>query len=557
MESILVQKVNNIYFKGTERPKPNINTPPLASNPLKTKLINALPVGDKSLAIKLLPPSEFINKADLARYKNIQKKWAESMSKRLGVPVENILARLPEIKAGDAKIMINMSLLALFDSETNKIEISPIRELANLRAKDEAKITHESLHGYLHNLRRAYAKSLSTEQLVQKVINSIETKISEGEIGTIIKNFPLEDSNEPLKLMDAPILSKKERNAFINILNSLEDGLHLDPHTVKLNKRGNAFVREKLLPELTDYSRNLRPEFVLKKMTDYINANTTRIGLLVEDLLSPNFVDLEKNLQIPLTPIEENIAKNSLNTLLSLNEGNIIVQNDNGTNKGYFMSHEEILAREEENRYRLEKVNQKTAGIKAKGLKPAESLREEQRTVKNNLKLLELTQKLDVIEKRIINAPKDTVKIIEINRIEQNISTMLKKNPQIREIYKHLPSKDVLLAAKSEGDLIKILQEAMPAELKEYCAKFVLVRNQTVTLNQKLNTPAYLLADIPKNIKLRAEFDALMNQIKEIVAECDVSSIPKQFFKNEADVLKVNKEAIEVVQKWAKILLRK
>src|SRR5574344_738046 len=383
-----MQKISNISFKGIEQkqvPENNVNV----SNPIGKELgVQALPVGDKSLAINPSLPSDFLGEADFARYKKVQKEWAESMSKRLGVPVENILARLPEIKPGDVKTMLECFNSGEFSYANNTVNINPIREIANLAGGEDATIVHESTHGYFYNIRRAYARQLPPEQLYQELANIVATKMLQGEHGPILKCFQSSTVNGQVvwtpELMNAPLLSAKERTALLNTLNSLQVE-HIDPNTAKLNDAGKAFVKENLWPHLTDYSKHIitepekKDEKICKKMVDYIDSFFTRRNLLINNLVSPECIDLEKNIQTPLTETERNMARNSLDGLLSTQEGNFAKMQDSlgildNSSKSYFTSSEEIIARKEENIYRLGKVNQKIKDIEAKGVKPAENL---------------------------------------------------------------------------------------------------------------------------------------------------------------------------------------
>ncbi|MEI8128857.1 MAG: hypothetical protein WCG95_04485 [bacterium] len=567
-----MQKISSISFKGIEQnqtPKNNVNI----SNPIEKELgVQALPVGDKSLAINPSLPSDLLGEADLVRYKNIQSEWAQSMSKRLGVPVENILARLPEAKTGDVKTMLATSHLGQFKSSKNTIEINPIRELVNLAGGDDAKIVHESTHGFYHNLRRAYARQLPPEQLYQELANIVVTRMRQGEHGQIINSFQSSNVNGQTvwtpKLMTAPSLSAQERTVLLNTLNFLQVE-HLDLNTAKLNDAGKTFVKENLLPYLTDYSKHViaepekKDEKICKKMVDYLDSFFTRRNLLIAHLTSPEWIDVEKNIQTPLTQTEQNMARNSLDGLLSTQEGNYITQQDSlgisdNSLKSYFTSYEEIIARKEENIHRLGKVNQKIKDIKAKGVTPSANLLLEKQTAETNLKLLSLTRELDAVEKQIIGSEINPEKILEIGRIKQEMKSLVDANKKIKDISKYIDFNEVKRNVKTEEDFVRMVEGKVPTELKKDCASFVETLKKLELLNQQINqldSPEKLLADTAENITLRSQFDNLMAKIRELSIKCDLIGMPRQFFNSDADCMKVNEQAIQCLQKWAKQIL--
>lgn|GEM_PF-6488643 len=560
---------NNIYFKGIEQ-IPNNNQITSPANPIRIELgEKALPVCDKSLAIKPIIPSELINESDITRYKAVQKNWAESLSQKAGIPVKNIMSRLPEVKPGDAKAMTMMSRLGQFEAIRNIIEINPIREMANLFGGDESKIIHELTHGFFHNVRRAYAKQIPLEQLWGEAANIVGTRMLQGEHGLIIKEFKtnIVDGQTILtpELMIVPSLSAKERTATLNTLNSLQLA-HIDPNTAKLNDAGIGFIRETLLPHLTDYSQQVlakseeKNNKICEKMVNYIDSFFTRRNLLIGILTSPANADLEENLQTPLTEIEQNMARNSFNGLLSTQEGNYIIQQDSlgisaNSAKSYFMSYEELVAREEESIYRLEKVNKKITGIESKGLKPSEKLIQERNIAETNLKLLNLTRELDNLEKQIIGSEKNPEKLIEISKVKQDMIAISEDMAKFNGIYEYINLNELKFDVKTEEDFIKIVEEKVPSELRKDCAEFFDKSRKIGLLISKLNeldSPEKLLADTPENSTLKSQFDNLMTKIREISPECDVLGIPKQFFRREAEFLKTNEKVIQCVQKWAK-----
>lgn len=366
--------------------------------------------------------------------------------------------------------------------------------------------------------------------------------------------------------MTAPSLSAKEREALLNTLSSLRNEEHLDLKTAKLNDAGKAFVKEKLLPYLTDYSKHIIAEAgktddaTCKEMTDYINSFYTRTNLLTSDLISPQNVRLEKSLKTPLTEAEEIIAEKSLSESLSTLEGTAIRQylpglSDNSL-KAYFTSYGELLAMEEENRCRLDKVNQKIKDISQNGMeiKPAANLLLEKQTVEANLEILELIHKLNNIEKRIISSEKSPEKLLEIAQIKQKIGSLVDTCRELGNIDIDVQP-DGSIFVNTKNDLIKTIEQNVAPEIKEQPAFIIENLKEIEALNQKLtklNSPEKLLADTLDNNFLKERFNGLINEIKELSTKCDFVSMPGQFFKDIKHSIELKNISGNLFTKWAK-----
>lgn len=572
-ESAFMRIISNISFKGIIQESPNKIGTVAQEQPLQELGEAPLPSCDKSLAINPSLPSERLGEADLARFKRVQTEWAGMIAKNLEIPVENVLARLPEVRLVDAKKMLTGSVLAAFRPDQNIIEIADVRELANAYGKDEVVIIHESTHGFFHNVRRAWAKSLAPEQLYQATTGIVFAKMLQGEHDPVLQSFEVNNVDGNITytpvIMNPPLLSKEERVALTNTINSLQ-AEHIDQKAAKLNEAGKKFIQETLLPQLKDYPKHTIAEpdkvddVILEKMTDYINALFTRKNLLLGHLIAPDVPDLEKNLQTPLTEVEQIMAKGSLIGLLSTHEGNIAHTKDSmgffhGALKAYFMSHEELTAREEENAYRLEIVRPKIRDIEARNLTPEATLLQEQRVAENNIKLIHLVRELDAVEKQIVGADKSAEKMTELNRLKQELGICGEEHHKLNSsIFPYIDPNKIKFLVKTEEEYIRFIEESVPPELKPTCTTFFDMSKKLAILLEKLNElspPEKLLAETPENTALKAQFDTLMQRIRTLVPECDLSSIPKQFYSSTEDFLKVNGKVIACCEKWAKILL--
>lgn len=571
----MIQKINQISFKGSEQKsflKPNVQA---TSDPIQAnKTVSTLPKNGSHLVVNPLPRSEFLTEEDLLKYKVFQKQWAESFAKKIGIPVENVMSRLPEISLSNAKEDLELHRIASFNQYENSISLTPIREVLNLNGGDKVKIVHESVHGFYHNLRRAYVKSLPAGEFKVEPARLVLDKIYRGESGNIVKRFQRIDIDGQVafkpEIMNVPALSQKERAATVKTINSLGDNhfVAIDEFTVKLSKAGEKFVKENLVPQITDYPKGIlgnqeqKKDKVLKRMVDYINSSITRARLLSNNLASVFESDLKDNFQVPLTDIETNIAKNSIEGLLSTIEGNILVQDDpqgvlDVSLKKYFMSYEERIAREEENLLRLDIINKKIKDIESKGFTPAKRFFKEKQIILNNLKLLELADKLNEVENQIVSAPKDSDKRLQINKLKDKAISLVNK-PEYKNINDYFESSPMQpIQAETYDEMEKTLEEQLPDNLRIYAGDYVKIDKQIAEILQKINdmdTPDKLLAEIPPNTVLKTKFDSLLKSIRNIVAECDLIGVPKQFYNSDVEFFKQNRYFSEVMLKWIKKL---
>lgn len=563
-------EISGISFKGIAQNQAPVSAENNLTQGFKELGVQALPSGDKSLAINPSLPSEFLGEADLERYKKIQAELAKSLSERWGIPVENLLARIPETEIGDKnEMLIYRPTVAEFDHKSNRCRINPVREIADFQGSDGSKIVHESVHGIDHNLKKAYVQQMSPRQFYQESANTVAKKMLQGEHGPIINGLQVSNVNGQVvcipMFMTAPSLSAKEREALLSTLNSLRDE-HLDLKTAKLNDAGKTLVKEKLLPHLTDYSKHIiaeagkKDEAICKEMTDYINSFYTRTKLLISDLISPQNVSLEKSLKTQLTEAEETIAKKSLSESLSTLEGTAIRQYLPGTSdnslKSYFTSYGELLAIGEENRFRLDELNQKIKDISQKGteIKPAANLLLEKQTVEANLKILELIHELNNIEKRIIASEKSPEKLLEIAQIKQKIGSLIDTCRERVNIDINVQP-DGSIFVNTKNDVIKTIEQNVAPEIKEQPAFIIKNLEEMQALSQKLNelnSPEKLLADTIDNKALKSKFDGLINEIKELSTKCDLVGMPEQFFKDIKHSIKLKNISGTLFTKWAK-----
>lgn len=517
-------KISSISFKGIDKKQPvSIDTSSVDSN-YRELGEGALPVGNRSLTVNPAPPSDFLDETDLEKYRNVQREWAGSVAKKFGIPLDNVLVRLPEIRLGDARQMINMNThtFAEFSQFENVVNVIPVREIANLHGGADVKVVHESLHGFLHNLRRAWAKRFTIAQLYEGVTNMVANKMLKGEHGLIIKGFPngfIDDPNIEFKreVMYAPTLSKEERKELVRTIYSLQPE-HLDTKKLKLTEAGRDFVRTTLLPKLTVYSQCVADpseDKRLKGLTDYMEAIFPRRDLLFCGLGSPYRRDLERSIQTPLTKVEEELVSMTLDSLLACEEETYISQFDSSglhmlydtSVKAYFMSYEEIVARCEENLYRRAKVQEKIAGAIGKGLIPGANLLEEQRVVANNLTLLNQARLLGIAEEQMIAADKDPQKMREINSVRDKITQYMEGSKKMRL-----------------SEMWGLIDEM-----------------------NNLDSPEKLLAETPENAKLTRDYYTILKTIRALATECDLMSIPEQFFSSKEDFIRAGKKNEECI----------
>lgn len=569
-----MQKISNISFKGIEQ-KP-LDTAPSVSVPIETHELGekALPIGDKSLAIDPVLPNEFLGEADLKRYKKVQLAWAESFSKRTGISVENILARLPEVQFGDAKSMLQSQAIGQFDDNQNVIEITPIKEWANVFGGDESKIVHETTHGYFHNLRRAFAHSLNDEQQYVEAASAVVNKVLHGENDPVIHVFDNVNVNGQDILMPQfikpPRLSKPEREAFVDTLNLLRNE-HFNPDTGKLNEYGIKHIKETLIPRLTTYSHHFadepakQEEAMLDKMVSYTDSFYTRRNFLLNIIKWQNTPDLDGNFEKALTDKEKVYAKNTLNGLLSTQEGNYLRSLDpNGFmdsfSKAYFMSFEERRAREEESIFRHQNINKEIAKREKQGLRPLASQLKEQQVVKNNLKFLYLTQKLETIEKELASAKKSPEKIAELNNSLTELRELMTSNSsKLEKINGYInPEELAKIDLSNEEEFLKFIDRSVPVGLKDEAVEYINISRKIGTLVQQQNQLGKvenLLAETPENTALKSQFDAIMTKMKGLAKDCDLMGIPRQFYGSDKDLLEAVSEMSKLYLKWVRRIL--
>lgn len=563
-ESVVMQKINPISFQGVKKNSPSkIETKKPITNPTTTQ-INNLSANSVDFVVNPILPTDYVNKSDLNRYKKAQKTWAKSEAESLGIPIENIMARMSKIKAGDPKTM--PSSLALFQYSNNGIEINPIKEIINLHGGDENHIIHESTHGLLHNLRRAYAKQIPIQELYQETTFLVLNKMLQGEHYPILKGINIKEINgqktsikEPLM---PPSLSLEERKKLVTTIGSIQNQ-HLETNTATLNEEGKCLVKKTLIPFLDEYPKTQVgtpeevEEKVFSKMVDYINSFYTRRNTLINLLIGSGNADLGKNLETPLSEIEKKLAKKSLEGFLSTYEGNLIKQNDkigllDVSDKSYFMSFEELLARRCGNGYRQNKIDQKIKNIKAKGMIPSEKILKEKQIIENNINLLNLAEELDAIEKYIISAPKDRNKLIEINTILKQIKKTF-SDPQIKQVPDFVQEISPTIQGKNPQEQILLIKNSLSSEKAQLFDEYLKGLEKLAEYNQ-LNTPVELLADTAENTVLKTKFNTILGKIKNISMDCDLSAIPKFCYKTKADFIKANENTNQIILKWMKRL---
>lgn len=563
-ESVAMQKINPISFQGVKKSPPNkVETKKPNSSPT-TSQIEFLPANNSGKAINPILPSDYINESDLKRYKKVQKEWARMFAEKTNIPYENIMARLPEIKPAKAEEI--RTTLGWFRPKENVIEINPIKEMANLYGGDEGRIVHESTHALLHNLRRAYAKQTPRADLSRDAYIVVITKMVDGENKLIYRGEELKEVDGKLitvsKMMIPPQLSFTERQSLVNTIPHIKLE-HIDTKTLTLNENGINLIKTRLLPQLDEYRSRITgtPEEVaemgLEGIVKYINSFYNRKHLIFQDLTSDKKKDLQTNLETPLTEAEKNLAKKSFDEILSTKEGNMAVIEDkkgilDSSGKSYFMSYEEELARRYHNEYRLHKINKKLETIQAKGLNPNKKLLQEKQTIQNNLKILDLTRQLQTLERKIIHAPKDLNKLKEISLITKNIRK-LSKNPEIANLKTYI--KDLKLDFKNktaEEAKTLIRNNLSPEKVKLYDLKLKIIR--LMTKYNKLNQPEKILADTPENNILKENFYTILNEIRKISTNSDLSALPKIFFKSKKEYIKHTEKTKEIISKWMRRL---
>lgn len=558
-------KINRISFQGVKKSQENKTEKQTQANSQTHKQISKLPDNSAEKNIKPILPSDYINGADLKRYKKVQKEWAKMFSEKTGIPYENIIARLPEITKGDFKKM--SSNLGQFCNVPNIIEMNPVREVANLRGGGTGTTVHESVHGYLHNLRRAYARQISFDKLCQDVYLVVVKKMIDGENKFILKGYEKKEIDGVVKNVPKPMfppqLSTQERMLLVNSLKKLEPKLIIG-YIGKLNEHGINTVKTNIIPHLSEYKKTLigTPQEVeekcLQKITDYINSFFCRRNLLISNLTSKDHVDLKTNIETPLSETEKVLAKESLEELLYTKEGSILINLKLGSfldipNKSYFMSYEEKLARRQDSEFRLNKINQKIETIKTNGLNPAKKLLKEKQILENNLNLLDLADELQIIERKIIHAPKDQNKLIQIGKIVKNAADIQNNNPEFTKIRKYIKELNLNLKGKTVKERNLLIRNNLPPE-KVYLFNLYLEYYKNLAQYNKLNVPYKLLANTKENKILKTDFLIILDKIKKISMDCDLSALPKMFFRTKADYIKYYKNSSQIITKWKRRL---
>lgn len=568
IESKLQQKVD-----GSSPVSNPINTAPSpVDTALSADMRGGVPLCDKSLAVNPTLSSEYLlNEKDLKRYNGpVRRKIAEIISEEQGVPVEHIMARLPEVKFGDAEAMLKVNEMG--NSFLNFIQINPMRKMTGLCGGGDSHAAHEFSHTYNKNNVIAYVKELELSQndIINISLKNVIEKMRNGEHYPIIKEYHVEkDSKGNLiyifKKMDPPPLNANERNSLIDVLKLLkEEHIDITPDQIKLNDAGRAFVKEALFPQLEEYKKLFSgsPEKVeekmLKKIGDYIDTLHIRKSFIYE-CLNPECCSLEESLKTPLEGLEPKAAEKYIANILSLEEGN----NLNSSIEQYFMLNDEIIARRRQTVFRQRDLDQKMADIRNLGLEPGETLLKEQQTLKNNLKLLELTEELADIEEQIISAPKNPEKLKEIIKMKEELEAIY-KNPEFTEIQKYINelNEDIntyLFSSTTNKEFSERLKANLPKELEKDLDTFMKHKIKTIELNLKiteLNTPRNLLSDVVENNTLKTQFDGILGEIRKISKKCDLAGIPESFFASKEEFKNAIKKTSHVIAQCKKLLAK-
>lgn len=532
-------KIQNISFKGVPTASPQKTNP---QKVVSSSVGNTtdLPVAVNTVAIQPTLSTKELNESDVVRYKKVQAEWAKMYSEETGIPYENIINRLPDVRI--AKLRNN---LAQFSPDENIIEITSNRQQANSYGGDEARIVHESIHGLFHNLRRAYVNNLPKDDLVQLFPNIVLEKMLKGENKPIFKG--VEEQKEiggqtkyKPKTMLPPQLSLLERKILVDTISKIDDGLS-DMTRWKLGDDGIKHIKNDLMPYLIDYKKTIgvppdkTEEESLKRITDYISAFAARKNLLYDELTSKESKDLEKNLQTPLTEKEKDLAKNSLAGNLETKEGNLAKNNDfynlyDTSYESYFVSYEEKLARKYSNKYRLAKINQKINSINSQGITPGQNVLTEKKTVENNLKVLDLIDQFEALEQEIVSAPKDTNKLLELNSLTYEIKSFY-NNPDTQELKEMVKELSKNNNGKTVIKPIYFIINNLPQEKADLLDDLV----ENIHKYNRLSAPERLLANTPENKLLKQNYDKKLREIRELSMGCDLTALSKTFFKTRND----------------------
>lgn len=550
-----MQKISSISFKGIEQKQALKDNANVSSQIGKDLRGEALPICDKSLAISPSLPSEFLNETDIARYRKAQESWARMFAEETGIPYENVISRLPDIQIAQIDQLVSKTALGQFDHSKNVIEMNPIRELANLNGGDEARIAHESIHGLFHNLRRAYAKTITRKELDNEIYKIILTRIFVGENKPVFKH-ELTSKNR-LKTMAPPLLTQPERKVLVKTIQSI-DSFCLDTKTLQLNEKGINLVKEELLPQLQEYKKLISgtpdevEERCLSKISDYINSFFIRWNIISRDLRSEENKDISSNITTHLTKEEEALAKQSIGGILETKEGTSSMLNDTlgileVSSKSYFVSYEEKIARTFQSKYRLAQINKKINAIITQGLVPGENILLEKQAIENNLKLLELISSLQAIEAKIINAPKDIKKALHISSFGYETKEII-ENFKTKELQKHIKELNLDYHGKTAKQKLELVRNNLTkeeAELFDFYLKLIAKMKKY----GKLASPEKLLANTPENKLLKESYNELLNQIRELSMHCDLSGLPKVFFKTKKDFITHNRETSKTMKR--------
>jgi len=529
-------KVQNISFKGISAEMPQKPNPQkVVSNSVgnETNLSPAV----NTVAIQPTVSTKELNESDVIRYKKVQAEWAKMYATETGIPYENIINRLPDIRMAK----LEKATFAHFLPDENIIEINSNRQQANLCGGDESHIVHESIHGLFHNLRRAYVKDFSKDDLATLFSNIVLEKMLKGENKPIFKGREEQKGiNEKTtyknKTMLPPQLSLQERKILVDAISKKGECLAA-MDMWKLSDEGVNSTKDTLMPYLIDYKKTIgvppakTEEECLKRITDYINAFAARKSLLYGELTSNQLKDLEKNLQTPLTEKEKDLAKNSLSGNLETKEGILAMDNDSYnlydiSFESYFVSYEEKLARKYASKYRLEKINQKIDSINSQGITPGQNVLTEKKTVENNLKVLELIDQFEALEQEIVSAPKNPAKLLELNSLIYEIKSFY-NNPETEEL------KDLVkaLSKNNKGRIvirpIYFIINNLPQEKADLLDDLV----ENIHKYNRLSSPERLLANTPENNNLKQNYYKKLEEIRELSMGCDLTALSKTFFK--------------------------
>ncbi len=476
--------------------------------------------------------------------------------------------------------MLQAGHTAYFDSGSNAVTLSPIKELVKTYGGKERITTHETLHSYLHNLRRAFAHQ-DPNFMFGQTNNAVFGKVLTGENGYILSGLKdVEINGQKAFVYDhitVPQFSKKERESIFNfICKTSQEDISPDKFGyTKLSKKGQKSLFESVVPQMEDYKKylELRSEKpkkinakIYSKVKNYINAMLFRRDFLWGSIANPSLPDIKQNIATPLTDIEKNIAVNSLNGLLSTHEGNIIQQQLKGlsgmANKTYLLSYEEKMAREEENISALREINKK---LDISNLPESEKLTLNNKKIRlqKDAKLLNLLGEYTNLEQEIISAPKDPKKLARTYKVAK------KALPEEVEIFfkalkKYSVNTAEFLECKTQEDVLRISSDAkkkLPSKLHKLFDDFASGKFNEIILKggnnaEKTLSPTASLLSTPENINLIKKYRSLLKNLRELAKDSEIHGLPRFLFKSDKDYAVYMNKYIQVITKWANKILK-